>query len=81
MNACRDCDGAGRTLAEDHDEHGTHHIDVTCEGCEGTGELINCRSCDEPIPAGDARVCAGCMLLANRIDDADERDWIGRWRQ
>lgn len=72
MNVCTSCDGQGSTADEEHDELGRRVVAVRCENCGGVGELDECSECREPMPPGDHRMCGGCLLDAEREDQADE---------
>ena len=73
VQACPECDGAGKTLAIDwDDETGGHAISVECCACAGCGDLRDCACCLEPMPANGERYCEGCAETLGGQDQADE---------
>lgn len=73
---CCECDGQGLTRSEDWDEHGSHIVNVTCEACDGHGELTDCVGCDEPISLAayeeGSGHCGPCRADRERGDQAAE---------
>jgi RecJ-like exonuclease len=79
---CPDCEGRGRFLDRDWDEHGQMTSWATCEGCDGSGKLVDCALCDEPTPATvhelNSGYCGGCAADLASGDAEAERERIRR---
>jgi len=74
---CPACDGQGKTRDVDYFDDGTTQLVwCKCEACDGSGQLANCISCDEILPAPEADkrgyVCE-CCTEALTVDDLDMR--------
>lgn len=82
MTHCTDCDGIGETRVEDYDEHGAYIVYVTCEACQGAGELSECLGCREPAPPPELDQFGGrCMACASEglvTDLANELVRLGK---
>jgi RecJ-like exonuclease len=76
VEECPSCEGRGETLDVDYDDGDKRLILVTCEYCDGSGELANCVACDEIMPAPEAErnafLCGGCVERLNGRDAEDE---------
>lgn len=72
VQPCPSCDGAGKTIAIDWDEHGQYRAQVECCHCEGCGEIRDCLACRAPMPANGGLYCGGCAETLGGQDQADE---------
>ncbi len=79
---CPDCEGVGRFLDRDFDDHGSFTVTATCEGCDGCGKLVDCALCDEPTPATiyelNSGFCGPCAVEMLDGDAEAERARIRR---
>jgi DnaJ-class molecular chaperone len=73
---CPDCDGLGRFAEDDGDSEDPCVRIARCEGCDGTGVLVDCVICDEPMPLSDAEQgsghCPQCRAELEQSDQASE---------
>lgn len=72
VQTCLHCDGARGGRCEDSGAW------APCEGCAGSGLLVDCMQCSEPMPYGEAAregaYCGGCRAEL----DASDRDYHER---
>lgn len=81
---CVDCEGTGVIQDRDFEDDGAPRFySVECEGCGGSGKLVDCHLCDEPMPLADAEslghICGPCSSNAEVKDQDVERARLRRW--